>query len=98
DGAMDHRDVQTLGGIWSFGVNDVEIELNSRIEPRDDDAQNLLTAPHDSGLGFDVIAFRRVVKPTGYTGIPLFAPTSQLIVVANGSYLVNLQLVNKEHR
>ena len=100
DGTMAHRDVRSLGGFWSPGVkdSDIEIELNSRIDPADEDVEMLLTAPHDPRPEFDVIAFRRVFYRPGDNGIGLFAPSSQLIVVANGSFLVNLQLVNKEHR
>ncbi|HEV2969394.1 MAG TPA: hypothetical protein VGY55_05330 [Pirellulales bacterium] len=106
DSTAKHRDVRKLGGPWSYGVDGakVEIELNSRIET-DDDAEILLTAPLNAAdkstspqNADDILAFRRAFQSPNYQGIPLFAPTSQLIVVANGSFLVNLQLVNKEHR
>jgi hypothetical protein len=100
DGTMAHRDVRSLGGFWSPGVkdSDIEIELNSRIDPAEENVEMLLTAPHDPPPEFDVIAFRRVYYPPSKQQFTLFTPTSQLIVVANGSFLVNLQLVNKEHR
>jgi hypothetical protein len=41
---------------------------------------------------------RKVYKIVGTRRLWLFNRTSQLIVVANGSFLVNLALVNKEHR
>jgi hypothetical protein len=106
DSTATHRDVRKLGGPWSYGVDGtkIEIELNSRIET-DEDAEILLAAPRDNADKLtapnevdDILAFRRAFRPPNYRGIPLFAPTSQLIVVANGSFLVNLQLVNKEHR
>jgi hypothetical protein len=102
-GKLDHRDVRKLEGDWSVGIDakDVEIELNSRIEANDDvepESEKLLTAPHDKGLESDVIAFRKVYKIPGTRRFFVFNGTSQLIVVANGSFLVNLALVNKEHR
>jgi hypothetical protein len=102
-GKLDHRDVRKLDGDWREGINakDVEIELNSRIEANDDiepEPEKLLTAPHDRDSESDVIAFRKVYKIPGTRRFFIFNGTSQLIIVANGSFLVNLALVNKEHR
>jgi len=103
EGTLDHRDVRKLAGDWSKGINakDVEIELNSRIEGNDDfepESEVLLTAPHEKDSLSDLIAFRKAYKVPGHRQLFFFDATSQLIVVANGSFLVNLALVNKEHR
>ena len=102
-GKLDRRDVRKLDGDWSTGINvkDIEIELNSRIEANDmiePESEPLLTAPHERDSQSDLIAFRKVYKIVGTRRLWLFNRTSQLIVVANGSFLVNLALVNKEHR
>src|SRR5665213_926235 len=94
-----HVDVRKLDGPWSYDVNQeqVEIELNSRIEASDD-AKILLSARH--GFETDTLAFKRTFVKANFRSRPYydFAPTSQLIVIANGSFLVNVQLVNKAHR
>jgi len=91
DAAM--RKVSQLSGPWSKGVDasQTEIELRGRIEPRSRfrfdsrDIDTLLQSGRDS------LAFRIQDPSWGYYD-------SQLIVVANGSFLLNLPLVNHEHR
>jgi hypothetical protein len=102
-GKLDHRDVRKLAGDWSAGTNEneIEIELNSRIEANDEvepKPEELLTSPHENDIESDLIAFRKVYTIPGSQRLVFFSGTSQLIVVANGSFLVNLALVNKEHR
>lgn len=98
DTTAPHLNVRILSGDWDLDNVDVaktEIELNSRIAPRGgtfEDRDSLL-----SGNG-ETIVFRRQLPAARGLRFWLPDPTSQLIVVANGSFLVNLQLVNKEHR
>lgn len=78
------RDVTALSGSWSDGVSasGAEIKLRWRILPHDQASQPLVS-------GDDVLVAR--IKR-------LHWPESQLLVVANGSFLLNLPLVNHEHR
>jgi hypothetical protein len=78
------RRVRELAGPWSQGIKAAQanIELADRLVPRDS-AQPLLTS------GDDVLVSRQPLA----AGSP-----SRLIVVANGSFLLNLPLVNHEHR
>ena len=80
---------RSLGGPWSQNVDasKVEIELNSRLVPPSD-AEVLL----DSN-GETVVSRQSFTDPQGWTG-----GDSQLIVVSNGSFLLNLPLLNHEHR
>jgi hypothetical protein len=90
-----HRDVRTLAGPWAdVDAAKVEIELNSRIERPDNirDRENLLESEQD------VLVLREWYEVGKYRRYVLDEPKSQLITVVNGSFLVNLQLVNKEHR
>jgi hypothetical protein len=90
-----HRDVRTLAGPWAdVDPAKIEIELNSRIERPDNirDRENLLESEQD------VLVLREWYMVGKYRRYELDEPRSQLITVVNGSFLVNLQLVNKEHR
>jgi hypothetical protein len=90
-----HRDVRTLAGPWAdVDAAKVEIELNSRFERPDNirDRDNLLESEQD------VLVLREWYEVGKYRRYGLDEPKSQLITVVNGSFLVNLQLVNKEHR
>lgn len=77
------RDVRTLAGPWSEGVDPskVEIQLHSRIVPSEY-ADVLLRSDGD------VIVSREEIDEAW----------AQVIVVANGSFLLNMALVNHEHR
>ncbi len=81
-------------GPWSEGLDGAktEIELLSRLKVNDDDYDPLLKS------GDEVLAAIRPFEQANFVGDPNQAPESQLIVVTNGSFLVNLQLVNHEHR
>jgi hypothetical protein len=97
DSTAPHLNVRTLSGDWDLDNVDVsktEIELYSRIKPSGDelDADSLL-----AGNG-EKLVFRRYVQAIQKPGWQITDPPSRLIIVANGSFLVNLQLVNKEHR
>jgi hypothetical protein len=92
---LTQRGVTTLTGDpnWISGIDPtkVEIELYGRIKPKDPDDEILLETPGD------VLALRRTYD------VPYFisqrhGSTSQAIVVANGSFLLNMPLVNHEHR
>jgi hypothetical protein len=91
-----HRDVRTLAGPWAADIDPakVEIELNSRfVRPDTDrDLENLLESNED------VLVFRETYVAGKSRRFTFFQPKSQLITIVNGSFLVNLQLVNKEHR
>ena len=103
-GANSARQVTTLAGPWSKGIDasKVEIELNGRLE-HPAWAQAILS-PDEPGDG------PRAPVEQGYEvlleseGDLLVArhdfgwDGSQMIVVANGSFLLNLPLVNHEHR
>ncbi len=81
-------------GPWSDVIDGAktEIELLSRLKVNEDDYDPLLKS------GDEVLAAVRSFPQASYVGDPNEAPAGQLIVVTNGSFLVNLQLVNHEHR
>ena len=83
-GKLDQRDVRELAGPWSQGVDaqKVDIELNGRLAP-DEWARPLLES------GDDILVAR--FTQDSWRG-------SQFVTVANGSFLLNLPLVNHEHR
>ncbi len=90
-----HRDVRTLAGPWAdVDPAKVEIELNSRFLRTDNDIdmQNLLESNED------VLVLREWYEVGKHRFLGFNQPKSQLIAIVNGSFLVNLQLVNKEHR
>ncbi len=95
DAAAKHTDIRTLRGDWDLSDVDAskaDIELNSRINSTPNvEADDLLTGNEQS------LVFRQQMSSPRLSDFS-FTPPSQLIVVANGSFLVNLQLVNKEHR
>jgi hypothetical protein len=78
------RPVRTLAGRWSRDIDpgNAAIELGDRLVP-DQGAERLLTSPPDALVS-------RQSKTNGNG--------SQIIVVENGSFLLNLPLVNHEHR
>ncbi len=82
-----------MSGPWSDDIDasKTEIELHARLHV-DDDYELLLSS------GEEAIAARRLFERQNIQGNSTGATTSQLIVVSNGSFLVNLQLVNHEHR
>lgn len=84
DASRPSRKVQSLSGPWSQGIDArrVEIELNSRTIPSGE--YETLLANNDA------ILVSRHGSQWGTTG--------QLIVVNNGSFLLNFPLINHEHR
>ena len=78
------RDVRTLSGPWSQGIDasKVDIELHRRFKPSE--YGELLLESNG-----DAIVTREVVDE---------GSGSQLIIVTNGSFLLNMPLVNHEHR
>jgi hypothetical protein len=95
DGQAAHRDIRSLDGPWAEGIDasKIEIELNSRLNPSDD-ADILLADGDDSVLvsrqSFSVLNPKVRWQPGTHV--------SHLLVVANGSFLYNVPLVNHEHR
>ena len=83
-GKLDRREVHTLAGPWSQGVDagKVDIELNGRLTPVDW-AESLLESDRDVLVGR--------LRQDDWRG-------GQFITVMNGSFLLNLPLVNHENR
>jgi hypothetical protein len=96
DGTAKHCDIRSLDGPWSEGIDGskVEIELDSRLIPPTDDCEILLADGEDAVIvsrqKFDCLNPKVRWLPGQHT--------SDLIVVANGSFLFNVPLVNHEHR
>lgn len=93
-GTQPKHKVDRLDGPWAEGVDASKtwLELQARIEPpRPEEGyvrvDELLVAPHANGD--DVLAMR-LTSPRWFGG--------KIIVVANGSFLLNMPLVNHEHR
>ena len=88
DGKLKNRKVRTLTGPWSEGIDasKVEIELNGRLRPSG--GETLLSSTDGKGRR-DVLVRRRQTVWWG---------DSQLVIIQNGSFLLNLPLVNHEHR
>ncbi len=97
DGAAPHRDVRTLDSdsAWAKDIDatKIEIELNSRLIP---------TGNYDlllSSEGDPIVSRLKFEVPSARSVIPfLSTPASQALLIVNGSFLLNLPLVNHEHR
>lgn len=87
DYRLDRRDVRSLGGqrTWCSGVDasKLEIELNGRLRPARFARADV--EPILDSLGDALVLQQRIGN-------------GRLIIVANGSFLLNLPLVNHEHR
>ena len=85
------RPVTTLTGPWSAGIDvkktDIRLYSTYQFDPSD---EVLLAGNTDT-----LVARRRFSTPDSWSAS---IPSNQLIVVTNGSFLLNLQLVNHEHR
>jgi hypothetical protein len=94
DGKAKPRDVKALAGPWAAGIDakKANIKLNSRIE-LGDWAEPLLET--DDG---DLLVSRQWWNSNSSKLAEENAGDSKLIVVANGSFLLNYPLVNHEHR
>jgi hypothetical protein len=81
-----HLDVRELDGPWSAGIDpaNVEIETDGRLDPPSGRRFHTMLAAADVPLVFEV---RDAAWGTG-----------KVLVVVNGSFLLNLPLVNHEHR
>lgn len=88
DGKAKPKDVKTLAGPWADGIDasQAKIKLNSRILPADW-AETLLETEDGEML------VSREWKEDSYSNTE-----SKLIIVANGSFLLNYPLINHEHR
>jgi hypothetical protein len=84
------RRVTTLAGPWSRGVDVTKCDMRLYSTFQFDPADEVLLSD-----GSDTIAARRQFFSAGSWagGAP-----NQLIVICNGAFLLNLQLVNHEHR
>jgi hypothetical protein len=85
------RPVTTLAGPWSVGVDGKKCNLRLYSTYQFDPADEVLLTDNRDTLA----ARRRFHTPDSWSGS---VPQNQLIVVTNGSFLLNLQLVNHEHR
>ena len=97
------RNINTLQGPWSSGVDgsQCEIELRGRLDiPQPEDVPNDATDAVDETE--ELLQFRKLL----FSGDDVLVARarddywgdSELIVVANSSFLTNLPLVNHEHR
>ena len=99
------RKVRTLQGPWSSGIDasKVEIELQGCLDPpKPSDVQPDMR-PDMQQLGRqDPLEFEKLLTSEGDDLVTRVSSElwsdSQIIVVANGSFLLNLPLVNHEHR
>ena len=96
DPTLSRKTVHSLSGDpnWTDGVDPakVEIELYGRIKLHPPDEESALRDEVLLESNGDVLVFRRPMFTYD------FVHDSQLIVVVNGSFLLNLPLVNREHR
>jgi hypothetical protein len=83
--------VTTLAGPWSTGVDVKKSDLSLYSTYQFDSGDEVLLAD-----GTDTLVARRLFYSADSWGGAI--PPNQLIVVTNGSFLLNLQLVNHEHR
>jgi len=83
DGKLRRRDVRTLEGFWAEGIEPAKVEIELNGRlPPPAVAEALLESEGDDVARREFLSF--------YPG--------QIIVIANGSFLLNLPLVNHEHR
>lgn len=103
DNERPHREVRTLSGPWAEGIDaaQVEIELNSRFLPPGDVEQQMWRDRDWRWSGDDAAVETLLASENE----PLVMRVtheewggSQIILVTNGSFLLNLPLVNHEHR
>jgi hypothetical protein len=85
------RRITTLAGPWSAGVDAKKSDLRLYSTYQFDTGDEVMLAS-----GADTLAARRLFYSAQSWGGS--TPHNQLIVVTNGSFLLNLQLVNHEHR
>lgn len=90
DAAASSANVQGLQGPWAVGVDasQVEIQRNTRLLPLDSDHLTLLADENDQPLVSEYAPFAYLGAITG----------GRLIMIENGSWLLNAPLVNHEHR
>ncbi len=85
------RPVTSLSGPWSAGVDAKKTNLRLYSAYQFDPSDEVLLAGNTDTL----VARRGYSTPDSWSAS---VPPNQLIVVTNGSFLLNLQLVNHEHR
>ena len=87
------RAVTTLEGPWAQDIDatKLEMQLGARLEPPKDESVEILL----SSTG-DTLVSRSTWESDYYSGSGIYA--GSLIVVVNGSFLLNYQLINHEHR
>jgi hypothetical protein len=85
------RRVTTLAGPWAAGVDAMKCDIKLYSVYQFDRSDEVLLSDNS-----DTIVARRLVYSAD--GWMAGVDPNQLIVVANGSFLLNLQMVNHEHR
>lgn len=90
DATAKTKQVKQLGGPWAVGVDSakIEIERRTRMKPDEYEFDALLTDENNEPLVSE-FAF------SPYSGS---TTPSRLIMIENGSWLLNARLVNKQHR
>lgn len=98
-----HRQVKTIEGPWSadIDVDDTKIELNARLGIPSESEQQAWH-DRDAYLDRDRPEFTRLLSSKGEPLVTRVTiddwQNSKLILVTNGSFLLNLPLINHEHR
>lgn len=95
DARPDPSDVSDWSGTWTeddrLQLSKLRPKIHGRLEP----------PPEDTGDGSEYRSEVLLQGPPGilaYRLIPARQPTSQILVMTNGSFLLNLPLVEQEHR
>lgn len=101
DGSAQHEKISKLSGPWSEGIDasKTDIEHHARLVPNEH-ADVLLATADGEPLVSETIFGWDEEEETGeneYTHFD-YGNDSRLIVIENGSFLLNMPLVNHEHR
>lgn len=90
DDAPKTKTVQQVRGPWAVDVDDakIEIERRTRMAPVDFQFESLLSDENDEPL----------VSEIAYPAYDGSTSSGRLILIENGSWLLNARLVNEEHR
>jgi hypothetical protein len=98
-----HRKVESIEGPWSedIDISQADIELNARLEVLTE-AENKAWSERVGNLWDDQAVFTRLLASEGESIITRVTmeewKDSKILVVSNGSCLLNLPLINHEHR
>jgi hypothetical protein len=103
DGDHTTRKIESVEGPWSEGIDasQLDMEITSRLKiPSQEEIEESLDrdeAPRKSPLEFESLLLSEGEPLVTRVTHPLWSD-SQILVVSNGSFLLNLPLVNHEHR